>query len=372
MEQINNAVMSLIQTVAAQQANSSAAAEKSGSGEKSGSFKTLLQERRESGDGTEPRAAAAEDCKSDGTADETQLPDELELQKQMAWAALELAQTPVVVVQNDAVPQTEAVNTVETLAAVTVETAAPVQEAPAGAEVLPTADAAQETVGTEMVVQDAAPQTVRSTESEDGTARTDAVPVETAARKSAERTVPQDEAEHAESDPTQEEPGAETPVFRELRDIPVKVGEAQTAVRSGSEAAEVESQIDSAMVQAFKSGENRIELQLTPEHLGRIKVEMTWEADGTLRVALHAESDHTRGLLEKDAAGLQALLSRSAQQEVKVELPDRQEHQQLFEDGRQGGNRQGRQSQQQQEHRQNEQDFLHQLRLGLIPTEDAT
>lgn len=160
---------------------------------------------------------------------------------------------------------------------------------------------------------------------------------------------------------------AEAPVFQDVREIPVKVGEAPVAEETLE--TPVEDQIGPRLAEALKSGDTRVEIQLAPESLGKVTVEVTLREDGTLHVALHAENSQTRGLLERSADNLMAMLGRDARQEVQVEVPRQQESQQQnFYDGQQGREHQGRE--QQQEHRQERQggeDFLHQLRLGLVP-----
>lgn len=167
---------------------------------------------------------------------------------------------------------------------------------------------------------------------------------------------------------TPEEAPAETPVFGEVETAPVKVGEAPKAEKPETP---VEEQIAPKLTEVLQKGETRVELSLTPENLGKVTVEMTWKEDGGLVVQLHAENHRTQGLLEKSVSGLEALLSRENQQEVRVEVPRQQESQQQnFYDGRQGHG-----GQRQQERRQGRQtgsgeDFLQQLRLGLIPSEE--
>ena len=160
---------------------------------------------------------------------------------------------------------------------------------------------------------------------------------------------------------------AEAPVFQDVREIPVKVGEAPAAEETPE--TPVEDQIGPKLAEALKSGDTRVEIQLAPDTLGKVTVEVTLREDGTLHVALHAESSQTRGLLERSADNLMAMLGRDARQEVQVEVPRQQESQQqnFYDDGRQG---RGQQEHGQQERRQEQrsgEDFLHQLRLGLVP-----
>lgn len=161
----------------------------------------------------------------------------------------------------------------------------------------------------------------------------------------------------------------ENPVFRQVETAPVKVSE--TAAPPETETAEpVETQIADKITQAVANGEKRVEVQLTPEHLGKITVEVTQRGDGSLHIALHAENHQTRSLLERDISGLQTVLARGTQQEVQVEVPRQQENQQnQFQDG---GHQHSRQQQQEQKHqRQSSEDFLNQLRLGLVSLDEV-
>lgn len=174
------------------------------------------------------------------------------------------------------------------------------------------------------------------------------------------------ETSDAEETPDFQGADTETPVFEDVRAVPVKVGEASKT----EEAAEpMEKQIGPKLTEALRSGETRVEIQLNPENLGKVTVEMTWSRDGGLLVQVHAENSRTQNLLEKNTAGLEALLSRETQQEVRVEVPRQEESQ-----------RQDLYEQQQEQHRRHQQeerrkqessgeDFLQQLRLGLIPLE---
>lgn len=162
-------------------------------------------------------------------------------------------------------------------------------------------------------------------------------------------------------------PGVEQTVFRDIREIPIKVGETSETTVS-EEANSVETQLNVRLCQAIREGETVVELQLEPESLGRIQVKLTQSEDGTLHISMLAESSHTRTLLEKDLTGLQAMLGRNAQQEVQVEVSHQESsHQQNFYDGRQGSGRQDQQREQRKEQQKTNEDFLQQLRLGLYP-----
>ena len=156
----------------------------------------------------------------------------------------------------------------------------------------------------------------------------------------------------------------ETQVFEDVKAVPVKVGEAPKAPETEEP---VEKQIAPKLTEALRNGETRVELQLTPENLGKVTVEMTWSKDGGLVVQLHAENRSTQELLGKNTAGLEQLLGREAQQEVRVEVPRQEESQRqdLYE--QQQERHQRRQQEQRQRQQAGGEDFLQQLRLGLIP-----
>ena len=190
-----------------------------------------------------------------------------------------------------------------------------------------------------------------------------------------------EEPVRAEGEPETELEAADSvqvsePVFRDVEAAPVKVGETYRAEDSQQvDRPDVAGQIDSKLSQALERGESYVRIQLDPESLGSVTVEISRSADGVLRVALSAHSSETRELLQRHSAELQGLLSDRGQQDVQVEVQRQQESQQgqgqhpydghngQAQDQDQGG----RQQQRRQEH--SSQDFIQQLRLGLIPAE---
>lgn len=190
-------------------------------------------------------------------------------------------------------------------------------------------------------------------------------------------------AEAVRTEASEQEQGDETvtveygeakpePVFHDVKAAPVKVGEAVRESRT-AETADVVRQLDSGLAQALEQGETRVELQLTPEHLGAVKVEITRTAEGTVRIALSAQSGETRSLLEKHADGLRAALGSRTQSEVQVEVRKDEGSQRRDDHPYEGHNGQNRQQgeRRRQEQPERTEDFLQQLRLGLIPSEDA-
>lgn len=167
-------------------------------------------------------------------------------------------------------------------------------------------------------------------------------------------------------------------VFHDVEAAPIKVSD--TAVPEESrQTPDVGQQIDNGLMRALQQGESRVQIDLTPEHLGSVRVEITHTADGGLHVALSAENNETRGLLERHAGQLQSLLSSQGRENVQVEVPRQQESQQNQNqqqyDGRNGHGGQPQQEEERQQRRrpqrENHEDFLHQLRLGLISTDES-
>lgn len=161
-------------------------------------------------------------------------------------------------------------------------------------------------------------------------------------------------------------------LFRDVEAAPVKVGETYDAQQA--QEPNVAKQIDTQLAQALQKGESMVRIQLNPERLGSVTVEITRSAEGILHVALSAHSAETRGLLERHAGDLQGMLS-SRGQEVQVDVQRQQESQQGQNqqhqnyDGHNGHAQDGQERRQQRREHTSTQDFMQQLRLGLIPAD---
>lgn len=291
------------------------------------------------------------------------------LENQMALAAMAMMQNPAVVMPEEQAPQ-KAENGILALAAVDPEAAVemPVQAetVPAGEEtlqMLPEEGASnaegmiqQKEAGELPVEAEQAPQTVE-TESE-------APEMAVSVTKGGEEAVSQDTGK----DETPVDTPVETPVFENVRDIPVKVGEAPVEEPEPEPEIPVEDQIGPKLAQALNAGDTRVELQLNPENLGHVTVEMTLAENGSLHVTLHAESGKTMNLLEKGLDNLHLMLARNAQQDVQVEVQKQEESQQQnFYDGRGGHAQHQDQRRERREEQRDSENFFQQLRLGLIP-----
>ena len=349
MEQMNQAVLSMMQMVTAGKSQRTESGNRTGKDENAKDFGAMLRDRQTADKtaGTAQGTVKAADTAETGPSVD---PDGLE--QQMLLAAMALAQNPVVILQ-DVQPEVQENGAVAELVPIQTEQA-PQQS------VAPTLDAE-----TEAPAAREAPQ-LQTVETAQTAPQTETG--KTGSGESRGSELPMEEL-HAESR-TEQADVEPQPVFRDIKAVPVKVGE----VYQPEQTAAVElKDLGDTLTQAIDRGENRLELQLQPAELGRIRVEMRWSDEGTLHVILHAESTRTQNLLEKDMASLQTLLGRETQQEVKVELPREQEApRQSFDDGRQNGGQQHHQQEQRQSSRHSGQDFLHQLRLGLIPAEEVS
>ena len=285
--------------------------------------------------------------------------DEKALEDQMALAAMAMLQAPVVPVEQAMTPEVQAEAAADEIAPLAAET----MLTPENRSLAPEAEATPLEAPVEggetpdQALTEELPQAIQAPE---------------AAQKTEERTVEVKvesggtDAKATETEDAAEPQGAEVeaPVFEDVKAVPVKVGEAPKA----AEPEEItQKQVAPKITEALADGQTRVEIQLNPENLGKIAVQMTTDGDGKLLVVLHAENRDTQNLLSKDVTRLAELLGRETQQEVRVEVPRQEESQRqdLYEQ-----QQEQRQRQQQERRRKQEtggEDFLQQLRLGLIP-----
>lgn len=158
-------------------------------------------------------------------------------------------------------------------------------------------------------------------------------------------------------------------IFHDVKAAPVKVGEAYSAEQPDE--ADVVRQVENQIVQAVQNGESTVTVKLTPENLGEVTVQVSMKSGGILAVAISARNDDTRALLERHSVNLQELLSTRVRQTVEVDIQRGQENQQSQNHPNYDGHNGHAQDQQQERRQQREhtstQDFMQQLRLGLIP-----
>ncbi len=160
-------------------------------------------------------------------------------------------------------------------------------------------------------------------------------------------------------------------LFHDVEAAPVKVGDVYNAEQVDEP--NVVQQIDAGLAQALQKGESMVRIQLNPENLGSVTIEISQSAEGIIRVALSAHSSETRGLLERHAGELQGLLAERSQQSVEVDVQRQAESQQNQNqqnyDGHNGHAQDGQERRRHQQEPASSQDFIQQLRLGLIPSD---
>ena len=161
--------------------------------------------------------------------------------------------------------------------------------------------------------------------------------------------------------------GAAQPLFDRTEHMPVKVGEADTLDATEPDFAP---RLAKAITEAEQEGARHVELKLAPEHLGKLSVELTQGKDGVLHIVFHAENEQAMKLLQEPSATLVSMLPGSHSGEIQVEVPRPQQGEQPWQQPeQQPGQQHGRNPQEQGRQRQSTEDFLQQLRLGLLGVE---
>lgn len=161
----------------------------------------------------------------------------------------------------------------------------------------------------------------------------------------------------------------QSPLFGQTEQMPVKVGES-VAVDTTAPASQLEQDLGKVLNRGLEDGEQRLEIRLSPANLGTVTAEFVRSPEGALHVVLRAENPEAAKLLGDHAGALGLLLQDGVRGDVRVEVPQPQQDQQLWQQPDQEGGHQ-QQQQQQQQHRAAQQEtetFLHQLRLGLVET----
>lgn len=161
----------------------------------------------------------------------------------------------------------------------------------------------------------------------------------------------------------------EAPVFGYMEAQPVKVSGPDSPIDLQAEdgVEQLGGRIGELLVNEVS--ENHIEIALYPASLGKVTVELTQSADGVLHVVLGAATARAAELLERGAGNLQNLLAANNRPQVQVEVRGSEEAQRQYlnPNDENGQNRQSQQQQRQEERKRPQaQDFLQQLRLGLV------
>lgn len=155
----------------------------------------------------------------------------------------------------------------------------------------------------------------------------------------------------------------EQPLFETVKSTPVKVGDTPIVDTNSKN---LETQLAKQIGVGLQNGAQQVKIQLTPENLGTVTIELTRMQDGAMEVVLHTTTEKAANLLSQHTNALGAILQNNTQGTVQVEV-QRQEQNQQFQQNQQHHEQN---PQQQSQKRQHDEDFLQQLRLGLVSSED--
>ena len=184
----------------------------------------------------------------------------------------------------------------------------------------------------------------------------------------------QEQADGQQDDSTQKDNNGTTDVQvttgntkapeRETEQTMIKVGDGDTLDATEPE---FDTKLAKQIETALDRGQQKVTVQLTPEHLGKITIEMSKNDNGLLNVVLRTENEHTAHLLREQTSVLSNLLQHGGQDEVRVQVAQPQEAETQWKQPDQEQNGHNQQSQQQQKGKRDEtEQFLQQLRLGLL------
>ena len=164
----------------------------------------------------------------------------------------------------------------------------------------------------------------------------------------------------------------ETPVFGYMDAAPVKVSSTQETpvdLQSDNGIEQFAARIDHLIVE--DNGASRVEFTLVPASLGRITVEISRNADGALHIQINATTMRAADLLQRSTGTLQHLLGADTRPEVRIDVRTSEDTPLMYfnpnDDGRQQEqHQQGQQQRRERQQKHQTQDFIQQLRLGLV------
>lgn len=231
------------------------------------------------------------------------------------------------------------------------QAAVPAQEAPQAmeAKVVEASQAAAEAPAEESALQQEQPQ--------DGLKR---------AAASTDRPAQEAEAEKTPED-APEAPVPEQAVLAKETPAEVKAPEKAPEGTVELEAPEGPPALANMLQGALDKGESMCIIQFKPENLGVVQVTFSRNKDGVLQILMEAANPKTAALLQKNSADIQNILAETLQGETRLEV---RQTNMLFPDQWDGHNQQQQQQQQNQGQRRGREkedldDFMHRLRLGL-------
>ncbi len=177
--------------------------------------------------------------------------------------------------------------------------------------------------------------------------------------------------ESGEKDAQNGETPMEAPLFQNVEAAPVKVADAQPE-QVELEAPEGPENLANTLKNALDKGLSVCVIQLKPDNLGVVQVTFSRSRDGALQVLMEAASPKTAALLQKNAGEIQNILSEAMHAEARVEV---RQSDKLFPDqwdGHQQQQQQQNRGQRRGQEKEDLDDFMHRLRLGLTGLDEES
>ena len=318
-------------------------------------FDSMIEQKQQEAKGQQTRKTQtdAPKDKAEPVVKDEEIPDE---QYAMA-AAMMLQMQPVIEYTDPTADLTEEPVQELVLDAVVPEAELPGQDA--------AQDAAVQIVAEQPVEEAAAPAEIAPQEmqSDPQQETENSTPQESQVREDGQVRTQREDA------PAPENVRWEAPVFGNVDAAPVKVAAPQEEpldLQAPDAAEDLAGRIEDLLTD--EGIDKSVEFTLSPESLGKITVQITHGVDGSLHVLLGASTERAAAMLARHTDGLQNLLSSNGRTQAQIEVRGNEESQRQFlnpnGENNQGRQQQGQQRRQQPEHRT--QDFVQQLRLGLI------
>lgn len=341
------------------------------------SFGKLLTQKKQTS------SAASTDTSSEkqtaATDDTTQPPgstksgetDELHREVAAAIAALSGLTVPVQIQTQEVQPQQTQTGTPQVVSTA-VATQVPTEAGNTGGQIDQIQQLPQ--AATQQTADKPGPQTQENTaiqtNSTDGTVAAGPIATAQTSGQNTGQETGSNLAGHRQEDDPQirySDSGQSQPLFRQVETTPIKVGDTPVA---DTQSPQMDTQIADEIGKTLDAGAQHVEIQLTPENLGAVIIDLTRSQDGSLQVVLHTATEKAASLLTQHSAALSTLLQSNSQSDVQIRVLEQHEENLHFQ--QQGQNQSGNGQSGGQEHRQRREsdDFLQQLRLGLIPADE--
>lgn len=151
--------------------------------------------------------------------------------------------------------------------------------------------------------------------------------------------------------------------------IQIKVGDGEPL---NAQSKQFPNQLAERIVHQAKEGKQQFDIKLTPRELGEINIKIVFE-NGRAEVLLSCSNKNTMNLLTQNAQTIGSVIQNHTGSQTTVVVEEGNQAQQDTYDGSQHNGRQDAEQEQKNRHtRQQSQDFIQQLRLGLVDLQPVT